>query len=841
MNKDVTRVLLIEYEPEDARLFQEALQGARNSPFHTVWVRSIALATQRLKSEVFDVILLDLTLPDGLGIEAFYKIFQAAPNTLIIILSSSEDDVVAGQAVERGAYGYLIKGRTEAHWAPQALHNIIERKTVQEALLRSEARFRAISDASPPGIFVSDVEGECVCTNAAYQKISGLIFEQTLGTHWSMAIHPDDTQSVLSDWQRAVKMNCPFQTEMHFLRADHKVAWRRLNAVPMADGLNSCVQTVEDISQRKRTELILQGAEEALFAEKELAQVTLNLIGDAVLTTDILGRVTYLNQVAELMTGWLLTEANGQPLASVFLVLDAESREPIRNPAQLAIDEDRVVELACDCVLIHRDGSEAAIEVSAAPIHNRDGSVAGAVIVFRDVTHSRAIAQRMSHLAHHDFLTGLPNRSLLTERFSQAIGQAKRRQKQVALLFLDLDDFKNVNDSLGHLIGDALLKSVAARLVSCVRVTDTVSRQGGDEFVILLSEIENPIDAANVADKLLAAFALPHVVGSHELHVTLSIGASIYPDDGILPDAVMQNADTAMYHAKANGRNNCLFFKPEMNTHALHRLVVEGSLRRALKQGEFILHYQPQIALDSGAMIGAEALIRWRDPNHGLLYPNQFIPIAEECGLIVPIGRWVLREACRQVKAWLDLGLAAVPVAVNISAVEFRHKDFLAGVALILAETGLAPEYLELELTESMLMHDADASTEVLKSLKALGVGLAIDDFGTGYSSLSYLKRFPINVLKIDQSFVHDISGDTNDAAIVTAVIGMGRTLRQRVVAEGVETQEQLDFLRAHHCDEGQGFQFSHPLSAGDFAAWLANEFDVRQSINGQGQLWSRA
>jgi diguanylate cyclase (GGDEF)-like protein len=480
----------------------------------------------------------------------------------------------------------------------------------------------------------------------------------------------------------------------------------------------------------------------------------------------------------------------------VFKIIDNKTRVVAENPALHAIREDKTVGLAADCVLIRRDGFESTIEDSAAPIHNREGRVIGAVLVFHDVSESRAVALRMAHLAQHDFLTGLPNRVLLTERCSQAIGQANRHKKQVALLFLDLDFFKRINDSLGHAIGDQLLQSVAERLVAGVRATDTVCRQGGDEFVILLTEIEQPLDATYVAEKLLAAFAVPHQIDGHELHVSLSIGISIYPDDGNNVDSVMQNADTAMFHAKANGRNKYQFFRADMNTSAVHRLVIENSLRRGLRQSEFLLHYQPQFNLASGAIIGSEALIRWQDPEHGLISPAQFVPIAEETGLIVPIGRWVLREACRQVQAWLDAGLPAVPVAVNISAIEFRHKDFLAGVALTLKDTGLNPQYLELELTESILMQDAEASAIVLQALKTMGVRLAIDDFGTGYSSLSYLKRFPIDTLKIDQSFVHDIDTDPDDGTIVSAVISMGKNLNQHVITEGVETQAQLEFLR---------------------------------------------
>lgn len=815
MNYVPIAVLLVEDAPEDARVILEALTGSGTRPFVVEWVRHLSDALERLGKGEFEVVLLDLTLPDGKGLDAFNRILKAAPNALILVLSAASDDEAVREAMLNGASDYLAKGHIDAHWLPRALLYVIERKSTRDALQGSEVRFRAMSDASPLGIFVSDAAGACVYTNLAYQEISGLSLEQTLGTKWSMAVHPEDRDRVLAEWHDAVQDDEAFQSEARFVREDGSLVWTRLNAGVIHDGRERSrgrVQIVEDISGRKAEEEVLRVAEQALFEEKERAQVTLKSIGDGVVTTDLQSRVTYMNPVAEVMTGWSREDAHGLPLARVFTIINGKTRRPAANPAEQAIKEDRTVELAANAILVRRDGSESAIEDSAAPIHDRGGRVAGAVIVFHDVSKSQAMAHKMAHLAQHDFLTGLPNRVLLTERLTRAIGQAERHRKQVALLFLDLDFFKHINDSLGHAVGDRLLQSVARRLEGGVRTTDTVCRQGGDEFVILLAEIEDAQDAAHVADKLLLAFVEPHQIDEHELHVTLSIGISVYPDDGADADAVMQNADTAMYHAKENGRDNYQFFHADMNTRAVHRLSVEGSLRRALKQGEFLLHYQPQIDLASGAMTGVEALLRWRDPELGMVYPRHFIGIAENCGLIVPIGRWVLREACRQVRAWQSAGLRAVPVAVNVSAVEFRHKDFLASVALILAETGLEPRYLELELTEGILMHDAESSVSVLQALKAMGVQLAIDDFGTGYSSLSYLKRFPIDTLKIDQTFVHDIGAESDDATIVSAVIAMGINLKQRVIAEGVETHEQLAFLRTRLCDEGQGFLFSHPL-----------------------------
>jgi len=434
--------------------------------------------------------------------------------------------------------------------------------------------------------------------------------------------------------------------------------------------------------------------------------------------------------------------------------------------------------------------------------------------------------RKMAYMAEHDFLTGLPNRALLTDRLAQSISLAKRHDKKVALMYLDLDHFKHINDSLGHAIGDQLLQSVAKRLQACIRHSDTVSRQGGDEFVVLLADIEEVQDAALTAEKLIKAVAHPYLIDGHRLHISLSIGISLYPDDGSNTETVFRNADTAMYHAKKCGRNNFQVFTPDMNVRAVARQSIEVALHHALDQHEFVLHYQTKVNLKTGAITGAEALIRWQRPRHRIASPLQFVSIAEECGLILPIGKWVLREACRQTQLWLQDGLKLGQIAVNVSSVEFHNKDFLGGVLAILSETGLDPHHLELELTESGLMQDTQQTMERLKVLKGLGVQIAVDDFGTGYSSLSYLHSFPIDTLKIDQSFVQSISGDANteDTAgetIVSAVIAMGKSLKQRVIAEGIETDRQLAFLRSHRCAEGQGYYFSRPVAAREFAALL--------------------
>jgi diguanylate cyclase (GGDEF)-like protein len=460
---------------------------------------------------------------------------------------------------------------------------------------------------------------------------------------------------------------------------------------------------------------------------------------------------------------------------------------------------------------------------------------------------AEATALRVTHAAEHDFLTGLPNRLLLNDRVGQAIALARRYQKHAAVLFLDLDGFKHINDSLGHGVGDRLLQSIAKRLAACIRDSDTVSRQGGDEFVVLLSEMEEPADAAIAASRIVQAVAGPHSIDQHDVHVgvaitvgrmlqavaephsidhhdlyvTASIGVSVYPDDGLDAETLIKNADTAMYQAKENGRQSYRFFEPEMNVRAVERQSTEAELRRALARQEFVLHYQPMIDLATGAISGAEALIRWAHPTRGLVPPLQFIPIAEDCGLIVPIDAWVLREACSQAKAWIDAGLPQLSMAVNASAMELRSESFLEDLFATLGETGLAPTSLVLELTESVLMKHAESAATILRALRQAGIRVALDDFGTGYSSLGYLQKFPLDALKIDQSFVRQIDAAGEDTAIVTAVIGMAQGLGLQVIAEGVETLEELEFLRTHRCDAAQGYYFSQPVPAEQFAKLL--------------------
>jgi diguanylate cyclase (GGDEF)-like protein/PAS domain S-box-containing protein len=558
--------------------------------------------------------------------------------------------------------------------------------------------------------------------------------------------------------------------------------------------------------------------EEALFAEKELAEVTLRCIGDAVVCTDASGRITFLNSIAEAMTGSSLMEAVGKPMDKAFKILDAINRELAPNPMERVGEHSQGNCPPWNCILVRPDWSEIHIQDSVSPIHDRQGKVVGTVIVLRDVSAARAMTQQIVHAAEHDYLTGLPNRTLLLDRLSQAILLAKRHMHLVAVLFLDLDGFKHINDSLGHAIGDEVLQSVARRLRTCMRMPDTVSRQGGDEFVVLLQEVKQPEDVAIAAMRILHALAEQHSIGQHEhLCVTASIGISIYPDDGLDAETLIKNADTAMYQAKENGRRNYQFYRPEMNIRAVERQSIEQHLRQALERNEFELHYQPKVNLRTRAITGVEALIRWNHPSRGRIPPKEFIPVAEDSGLILPIGAWVIHEACMQAQAWANAGLPRMTMAVNVSPVQFEDENFLDDLFAILGETGLAPISLELEMTEGILMKRPESTGSTLKLLREKGVRVAIDDFGTGYSSLSYLRKFPLDVLKIDQSFIRQLSTTPDETSIVSAIINIGRSLNLRLIAEGIETPEQLAFLQASQCDEGQGYLFGQPMAPCQF------------------------
>ena len=590
-----------------------------------------------------------------------------------------------------------------------------------------------------------------------------------------------------------------------------------LSPLESADGI-LVTAAIRDISVRN-------AAEEHLAQMEGRYRGLLEAAPDAMVVVNEDGEIVILNLQAEKQFGYRRDELLGQKVTNIIPVGFAERliADSTRTAAEALAQQ---IGTGIELTAVRKDGSEFPIELMLSPLESAEEILVTAAI--RDIS-VRKVAEaatltmtlQIAHSAEHDFLTGLPNRLLLNDRVGQAIALAKRHNYKVAVLFLDVDGFKHINDSLGHPIGDKLLQSIAKRLLGCVRASDTVSRQGGDEFVVLLSEVEQEEDTAILARRMLAQVTRTHTINHQDLHITASIGVSVYPDDGKNAETLIKNADTAMYQAKEKGRQGYQFFKPAMNVRAVERQSIEEGLRRALERQELVVHYQPKVELSSRKITGAEALIRWNHPTRGLVPPGQFISVAEECGLIRPIGAWVLREACKQARAWTEAGLPVLTMAVNVSAMEFREDGFLDGVFSTLGETGLDPHRLELELTESVLVKRAESAASILQALREKGVQVALDDFGTGYSSLSYLRKFPVDALKIDQSFVRQISTGGDDTIIVIAIIALARSLRLRVVAEGVETAEELAFLGAHHCDEVQGYYFSRPVPAHQFADLL--------------------
>jgi diguanylate cyclase (GGDEF)-like protein/PAS domain S-box-containing protein len=567
--------------------------------------------------------------------------------------------------------------------------------------------------------------------------------------------------------------------------------------------------------------LALEDAYRTLDAEKQLNQTIIRSSPFAIYTRDRRGIITVWNPAAEKLFGWTAEQIIGRPLLSVPPGRERESEE-LRDRV---LAGENVIDLEVERQ--KRDGTLFDLSTTLAPLRDARGAITGYLAIATDITARKAAEKKIEFLAYRDVLTGLPNRMLLRDRFDQALAHADRAHTRVALLFLDLDNFKTINDSLGHAVGDALLKEIAARLGECVRETDTISRQGGDEFLIVLPDLRGTEVITPILIKIRERLQAPIHGEGHELTTSASIGVALYPDDGRDFETLLRMADTAMYRAKEAGRNQYRFFDEQMNVEAVEYLRLKNGLWRALAQGEFELHYQPQIELASGRVTGAEALLRWRHPERGLIEPARFIPVAEESGLIVTMGEWVLHEACRQAMAWRAAGLPPLLMAVNLSAVQFRRGDVKQTVTEALQASGFDPQLLELELTESTLIRDTEASLASVRQLKQLGVKLAIDDFGTGYSSLSYLKRFDIDKLKIDRSFVRDLASDPDDAVIVRAIIQMAASLNLRTLAEGVEDEATLAQLRQFACDEAQGYYFARPMTAADFAAFVAKSLNL--------------
>ncbi len=681
------------------------------------------------------------------------------------------------------------------------LAGMIEHRRTRDALMENRTRLAETQRIAHLGgwewNFVNDAFqlSDETCHILEMPALSGAVKRETvLGL-----VHPDDRDNVEKALAHSMTQGGEFSSDfrVQLPNGQERVLHGHAEAARDTEGrVIRLSGTLQDITQRKQ-------AEEKL----RLSAAVFENTTEGVMITDPNGRIVAVNRAFTEITGYGEDEIAGLTGSSL---KSGRHDEQFYASMWSSIRENG--RWQGEVWNRRKNGDIYPEWLNISVVSNDHAQVTHYVGVFSDISAMKESESKLDHLAHHDPLTGLPNRLLLNARMEHSLARAHRANAMLAVLFLDLDHFKNINDTLGHPIGDLLLQETAQRLSNCVREQDTVTRLGGDEFTVLLEDLEDSRFASTVAQKIIAALAEKFMLQGHEVFVTCSVGISIFPTDGNDITTLFKNADSALYRAKEQGRNNYQYYTEELTTRAMERLAMENSLRHALQRDELVLHYQPQVDLYNGNIIGMEALVRWQHPDIGLISPNAFIPLAEETGLIIPIGEWVLRTACAQLKAWIDEGMPKIRVGVNLSSRQFNQNNLDEVVAAILRETGLPPDCLELELTERMIMQDAESTVTIMHKLRALGVQFSIDDFGTGYSSLSYLKRFPIDRIKIDQSFVREITSNPEDAAVSQAIISLSHSLNIKTVAEGVETAEQQEFLRSRQCDEIQGFHFSRPV-----------------------------
>ncbi len=680
---------------------------------------------------------------------------------------------------------------------------------------------RQLVNAIPSPIFYKDVHGRYLGCNKAFEDYTGVARENLVGKS-VFDIAPLELAQAYFAADRSL-LDDP-GTQIYESKVEHAdgrvrdVAFHKATFSTASGNIGGLVGVMLDVTERKTIE-----------RELELAAKVFESSAEGVIITDARRRILRVNRAFTEITQYTEAEIIGK---SPRILRSGRHSEAFYAAIWKEVAEhDR---WQGEIWNRRKDGELFPEWQSISAVRDNAGQITHYLAVFSDITQRKHAEERINHLIHFDALTGLPNRVLMLDRLEQALVTARRHKRMVAVLIANVDRLQNINKPLGHHVGDELLKLLGQRLSAGVRPGDTVSRHVGDEFAIVLSDLAAPADAARIAEKLQASVSLPATVAGHDISVTASFGISVYPDDGADAAHLLSNADAAMRHAKNDGGNNYQFYRAEMNAASLERLLLESGMRHALEREEFALHYQPQVDLESGRIIGMEALIRWRHPQIGIVPPARFIPIAEDTGMIVAIGEWVLLTACGAAKRWQEAGFGELRVSVNVSARQFRMKDLAQTVGRVLRQTGLEPTLLELELTESLIMQNPERAIETLIALKSIGIHVAVDDFGTGYSSLAYLKRFPIDKLKIDRSFVLDIPGDSNDAAIAQAVIALGRSMQLQVVAEGVETWEQLDFLRTHQCHAIQGYLYSPPVQRNGLC------LPTRRATQPRGQIGPR-
>ena len=711
-----------------------------------------------------------------------------------------------------GGLCWLIESVNLLDGDPEVLEgtviDITDRKLAENALRESEERYRLLVERMREGLAQADNDGVLQFVNDRFCEMVGYDREELVGLQGDLLLaYPEDI-ALMREKARLRLRHMADQYEVRVRRKDGTIIWLEIGGAPVVDAAGNVVGSIgvhNEVTERRM-------AEEALRESEARYRLMAENSTDMISRTSNRGILLYASDASRRLLGYEPAELVGRSFYD--FVFDAD-REEVRHLSSL-IHESGPTTFAYR--VEKKDGSLVWFETTSRSVRDAvTGKIREVVGVSRDVTERKKVEEQIEYQAYHDALTGLPNRRLFRDRLTVALAHARRMKHPLAVMFLDLDRFKVVNDTLGHSTGDELLKAVGMRLQTSLREEDSIARMGGDEFTILLADLKTPDDAAKIAQKVLDTVAHPMHIDGTELFVTTSIGIALFPSDGDSAEELLANSDRAMYRAKDAGRNSYQMFTPAMNSRALERLALENDLRHALDRGELELHYQPQINIATGRVAGVEALLRWNRPGFGLVGPKDFIPVAEETQLIVPIGEWVLREACRQARAWQSNRPAGFRMAVNLSPRQFQHSDLPIVIASALELSGLAPGDLELEITESLAMQNTTRTIATLQRLREMGVQIAIDDFGTGHSSLNYLRSFPIDSVKIDQEFVQEIETSAADRAIVSAVIGMARGLRLRVTAEGVETESQLAFLREQGCEEVQGFLFGEPVPASAF------------------------
>ena len=801
-------VLVVEDNPGDARLVQIYLEEDLAAPFAVTVADRLAVALEALVRQRIDIALLDLSLPDSFGLDGLARLRAAAPLLPVVVLTGTADEALALESLRQGAQDYLVKGQGDGELVRRAIRYAVGRSRADAALRESEARFRALFENAGAGMILVNTDGRYLHGNPAFRAMVGYAETELQGMSLRDLTAPEDGAELCDLYQRLIRGELrSLDLTRRYTNRDGAVRWGRLTVTPVRDGAQPChaVAVVEDVTDTKRLE-----------DQMRLAATVFENTGEGLFITDANRRIILINPAFSILTGYPAEEVLGRSPR-----LLASGRHGPDFYARMNESLAQTGRWQGEIWNRRKTGEMFAEWLNIAEVRDQRGQLLHYVAVFSDITSRKQDEERLNYQANHDPLTRLPNRTLFQERLSRALTRAHRNHSMVTLLFIDLDFFKQVNDTLGHLAGDSLLQQVAERLTACVRQGDTVARLAGDEFTVILEDIAEARDSAVVAHKILALLAEPFDLQGHEARISASIGVSLYPHDGKEADTLVKLADAAMYRAKRQGRNACCFHSESVYAQAFERLGLENALRQAIENSEFSLDYQPLFARKDGVLTAVEALLRWQHPDLGLLPPDRFLPLAEETGLILPIGRLTLKLVCQQGQAWFEQGLAPPRLCINLSPRQALAPGLADEVAVALTESGLPAERLQLDLPEICLTApDVDTDTRFAR-LKALGITLAIDDFGSGHASFSLLRRAPMSSLKISQSFVRDLARGAENPEVLTAIIAVAHGLHLQVIAPGIETEEQFAHLARYDCDQFQGFLFARPMAAAEMTDFL--------------------